>query len=426
MENRRLADNETEEMLSLGDRIDGLTIIPRKTGLSSSEFEVRLQGKFIIGLNQHGAPCRTSSLFLTVEVPGSYPEEDPVCRTKSTSTIPFHPHFRETRSLFALSWNGVWVDYKPYSPSESLACFISRIVKSLQFFPDFVHPEAEKIGNETASKWYQFAQKEYKNSYFPLNSIGITGAFSPCGSDKEESERLLEIERKGDDGMSPSTGEEAKFVILDEEDGLPNHNQPVLSSLSIESPEHFFRSIEHSLSHSHGTQKRDSSAPEVGSGHYFLLTTCAKSEIYDHVDWGTYTTRNQQEQGGLLLGQVIQGSEYLFGMVTDSVTSPHAKGNAHSLEMNHGTWSDMLRKVDALEQEQGRSLSVIGWYHTHPNELSVFMSGADRETQRKLFDQPWHFALVLNPHRKVWKVFRGPEAEPCSGAVIDLDDFRTD
>ena len=63
-------------------------------------------------------------------------------------------------------------------------------------------------------------------------------------------------------------------------------------------------------------------------------------------------------------------------------------------------------------------LQVIGWYHTHPGGLSVFMSGTDRATQRRHFSADWHFALVLNPHRQSIRAFHGPECLECSAAAI--------
>ena len=69
-------------------------------------------------------------------------------------------------------------------------------------------------------------------------------------------------------------------------------------------------------------------------------------------------------------------------------------------------------------ERRSSSLRVVGWYHTHPNGLDVFMSGTDRDTQRALFPGAAQFALVLNPHRRLWRAFRGADSDPCHAAVI--------
>lgn len=62
-------------------------------------------------------------------------------------------------------------------------------------------------------------------------------------------------------------------------------------------------------------------------------------------------------------------------------------------------------------------MRVIGWYHTHPNNLGVFMSGTDQRTQATFFSANWQFAIVLNPHRLQWKAFAGEQATECPGFV---------
>jgi hypothetical protein len=54
-------------------------------------------------------------------------------------------------------------------------------------------------------------------------------------------------------------------------------------------------------------------------------------------------------------------------------------------------------------------LKIIGWYHTHPNDLGVFMSATDRRTQELYFNKPGDFAIVLNPQRCHSQAFLGPE-----------------
>jgi len=85
--------------------------------------------------------------------------------------------------------------------------------------------------------------------------------------------------------------------------------------------------------------------------------------------------------------------------------------------MTHETWKDMLDVVDNLDSK----LQIVGWYHTHPNDLDVFMSGTDTATQARVFSHDWQFAIVLNPHKKIWRSFYGANSNECQGYVIYFD-----
>ena len=145
---------------------------------------------------------------------------------------------------------------------------------------------------------------------------------------------------------------------------------------------------------------------------YTLYTTQqAWSEISKHIGWGNdYVRFNRVEQGGLLIGRVYKDEDKIFGVVTQTISGDLAQGSSSYLDMGHDVWKNMLDKKDELLKEDD-GLNVIGWYHTHPNNLSVFMSGTDMNTQNTMFPEHWHFAMVLNPHQKVWKVFQGDDCK---------------
>ena len=71
----------------------------------------------------------------------------------------------------------------------------------------------------------------------------------------------------------------------------------------------------------------------------------------------------------------------------------------------------MYKELDTMNQRRPAQerLELVGWFHTHPNSLDVFMSGTDRWTQSRLFSGERCIALVFNPHRKLWKCFRTEE-----------------
>lgn len=156
--------------------------------------------------------------------------------------------------------------------------------------------------------------------------------------------------------------------------------------------------------------------------HKLYITLGAMEQIAEHIGWGRRTEHNRAEQGGLLLGEVYKDAAQglTYGVVTGAVEGASAKGSSAYLEMTHETWKEMLDAADAITS--GRpdgGLQVIGWYHTHPNDLSVFMSGTDEATQRRLFARDWQFAIVLNPHSRRWRAFYGRDATECRGFVYE-------
>lgn len=145
---------------------------------------------------------------------------------------------------------------------------------------------------------------------------------------------------------------------------------------------------------------------------YSLYTTQkAWSEITKHIGWNKHNVQfNRVEQGGLLIGRVYKDEEKVFGIVTQTISGDLAQGSSTYLDMGHAVWKKMLDKKDELLKDDDK-LHVIGWYHTHPNNLSVFMSGTDMNTQNTMFPEDWHFAMVINPHQEVWKVFQGDDCK---------------
>lgn len=156
------------------------------------------------------------------------------------------------------------------------------------------------------------------------------------------------------------------------------------------------------------------------TSHRFYLTPTARKQIFEHIGWRKRTRSNHIEQGGILLGHTYVDSEkqLTYGVVEQAIAGK-TSGSAAYVEFSHEIWKDMLDQVDnLLKQHPDSNLQIIGWYHTHPNELPVFMSGTDQNTQARLFNKDWHFAIVLNPHKQIWKAFWGQRATECEGCMI--------
>ena len=151
-----------------------------------------------------------------------------------------------------------------------------------------------------------------------------------------------------------------------------------------------------------------------------VITEEAGRIIKEHISWGRETSRNVCEQGGLLIGSSFRVNQCPVSLAESAIPAELTRSDAAYLEMGIDTWAKMLNIFDERYSEKG--LRVIGWYHTHPNGLPVFMSGTDMRTQRTFFNRPWHFAAVLNPHRKLLACFHSAEAAKCDycpGAFTD-------
>ena len=95
-----------------------------------------------------------------------------------------------------------------------------------------------------------------------------------------------------------------------------------------------------------------------------------------------------------------------------------AEGSRTFLNISDFAWIDVYNRIDAYNRENEANCSIIGWYHTHPNDLEVFMSSTDRETQEAQFYHELSYALVLNPHRKNWKSYRGKDSVSCQAVIL--------
>lgn len=155
--------------------------------------------------------------------------------------------------------------------------------------------------------------------------------------------------------------------------------------------------------------------------HRLYVTEEAMRQLRGHICWGADVADNRVEQGGLLLGHsyVDASALVVYGVVSHTIPSRSALGSGAHLKMEHAAWKEMLESAEELRgQHPQLGLQIIGWYHTHPNSLPVFMSPTDRETQARLFSHDWQFAVVLNPHQKTWRAFYGAGAAECPGIVV--------
>ena len=149
------------------------------------------------------------------------------------------------------------------------------------------------------------------------------------------------------------------------------------------------------------------------------LLPSAFSEMDAHIHWKSRTRSNLQEQGGLMIGDVFRDPDTgrICGVVRHIIPSENA-GNATYLQFTHEDWSRMLLTYEEQfpQQEDGRRLKIIGWYHTHPN-MPTHMSQIDKHTHRSFWGKEWQFSAIMNPQRGTWEVFNGTECDNCNGVL---------
>lgn len=114
---------------------------------------------------------------------------------------------------------------------------------------------------------------------------------------------------------------------------------------------------------------------------------------------------------GFMLGDVCSWRGREYATVRDVVTT-----DLDSTQSKVRFDRDALPKLFGGLDGSGFDYIIVGWYHSHPGH-TCFMSGTDLETQRTMFDQPYHAALVIDPVNEEVKAFK------LSGAGYDEVQF---
>lgn len=154
----------------------------------------------------------------------------------------------------------------------------------------------------------------------------------------------------------------------------------------------------------------------------------AAKKLMSVIGWNRFDyPRNRVEMGGWLIGDYISNDtgEIVQAEVTDILPAMDCKGTPTYLEWPakedirlQREFFRMKDELTARNPSQGEKLSRIGWWHTHPNGLPVFMSSTDMETQRLKFFREHDYSVVLNPHRMIWKAFAGRNADEVPAIML--------
>jgi proteasome lid subunit RPN8/RPN11 len=126
-----------------------------------------------------------------------------------------------------------------------------------------------------------------------------------------------------------------------------------------------------------------------GGGLLVILEDDVREEVLRHL------RASQDEQGGLLLGEVFADDEQVSVVASCAVAISQAvpaldfASSGISLRMESGVWE---RARAALRPRE----LIVGWYHSHPG-LGAFFSATDRRTQAAFFPHPYSVGWVIDP-----------------------------
>jgi proteasome lid subunit RPN8/RPN11 len=140
----------------------------------------------------------------------------------------------------------------------------------------------------------------------------------------------------------------------------------------------------------------------VGGGLLVILADDVREEVLRHL------RSSQDEQGGLLLGEVFAADESLSVaasravLVSKAIPALDFSSSGISLRMESGVWE---RARLALRPHE----LIVGWYHSHPG-LGAFFSATDRRTQAAFFPHPYSVGWVLDPELDDEAFFVGRES----------------
>jgi len=103
---------------------------------------------------------------------------------------------------------------------------------------------------------------------------------------------------------------------------------------------------------------------------------------------------------GLLVGDVFAWDDESFTLVKDVVTTDLEATNI-SVRFDSAGFEGLFGQLDSLNYDY----VLVGWYHSHPG-LGCFMSPTDIATQRRMFNSPFHSALVVDPIKQEIMAYR--------------------
>lgn len=145
-----------------------------------------------------------------------------------------------------------------------------------------------------------------------------------------------------------------------------------------------------------------------------LFSPNAFKDIILIFEWGEKTEKNSNEQIACLLGNIYFNSDIkheAFIVEITRVIELSAKETSSHLMIAELKW---LKESE--EYIKDTSNHLLGFVHSHPNDLSVAMSKGDYQWHKLLYEIDWKLALsaIINPQKHIISTYAGPAAEKVS------------
>jgi proteasome lid subunit RPN8/RPN11 len=129
----------------------------------------------------------------------------------------------------------------------------------------------------------------------------------------------------------------------------------------------------------------------------FYVGDAVVRQMFNHA---AQMAHRQLEAMGFLIGEVCRWQDAVFSVVHDVVTS-ELEATSVSVRFRRDAFDDLFEQLDDIDYDY----VLLGWYHSHPGYTS-FMSDVDVDTQSRMFTQPFHAAIVVDPLTVDMKAFR--------------------
>ena len=114
----------------------------------------------------------------------------------------------------------------------------------------------------------------------------------------------------------------------------------------------------------------------------------------------------------MLVGSWHRDEAGPFVKVIESIRGEGAETRFAEVTFTHQTWAKINAEMDTKFTE----LSIVGWYHTHP-DFGIFLSDRDRFIHEHFFSGPGQIAHVIDPIRKIEGVFVWRNGKPIRASI---------
>jgi hypothetical protein len=151
-----------------------------------------------------------------------------------------------------------------------------------------------------------------------------------------------------------------------------------------------------------------------------FISTHATRKIQRFIGWGVTSKRISDEQAGMIYGTRYKDSILgLRWMIINEVDPDYrASGTSASVQFRpNKKLQDLLNSN--LEPGMEDYYYTLGWFHTHPNNLPVFMSSTDRYTHRLYFPTDDYCAIVINPQKKILRTFMSDDFTEVQTVILE-------